>query len=56
MKVWEVKTKWYFYVNALIREFIANLFSQRKQHFALITSINIVIFVLVIIGYKYRLL
>lgn len=50
------KTKWYFYVNALIREFIANLFSQRKQHFALITSINIVIFVLVIIGYKYRLL
>ena len=50
------KTKWYFYTNALIREFIANLFNQRKQHFALITSINITLFVLVIIGYKYKLL
>ena len=50
------KTKWYFYTNALIREFIANLFNQRKQHFALITSINITLFVLVIIGYKYSLL
>ena len=49
-------TKWYFYTNALIREFIANLFSQRKQHFVLITSINITLFVLVIIGYKYSLL
>ena len=50
------KTKWYFYTNALIREFIANLFNQRKHHFALITSINITLFVLVIIGYKYSLL
>ena len=50
------KTKWYFYTNALIRESIANLFNQRKQHFALITSINITLFVLVIIGYKYKLL
>ena len=50
------KTKWYFYTNALIREFIANLFNQRKQHFALITSINVALFVLVIIGYKYSLL
>lgn len=49
-------TKWYFYTNALIREFIANLFSQRKQHFVLITSINITLFVLVMIGYKYSLL
>ena len=49
-------TKWYFYTNALIREFIANLFYQRKKHVALITLINIVLFALVIIGYKYRLL
>lgn len=49
-------TKWYFYTNALIREFIANLFYQRKKHLALITSINIVLFALVIIGYKYKLL
>ena len=45
-------TKWYFYTNALIREFIENLFTQRKKHLALITSINITLFVLVFIGYK----
>ena len=49
-------TKWYFYTNALIREFIANLFYQRKKHVDLITLINIVLFALIIIGYKYRLL
>ncbi len=49
-------TKWYFYTNALIREFVANLFSQRKQHLALITSINITLCILVVIGYKFNLL
>ena len=50
------KTKWYFYTNALVREFFANLFMQRKQHFTLITSINITLFILVLIGYKYNLI
>lgn len=50
------KTKWYFYTNALIREFTANLFAQRKQHFLLITSINVALFVLVFIGYRYSLI
>lgn len=49
-------TKWYFYVNALLREFFANLFSQKKQHFVLITSINIALLALVLIGYKYNLI
>lgn len=49
-------TKWYFYTNALIREFIANLYIQRKQHFAIITILNVVLFILVLIGYKYSLL
>ena len=48
-------TKWYFYTNALIREFIANLFSQKKQHFVLITSINIILLILVFIGYYFKL-
>ena len=43
-------TKWYFYTNALIREFLANLFVQRYQHFILITSINIVLLFLVFVG------
>ena len=50
------KTKWYFYINALIREFFANLFIQRKQHFILITFINIALFILVFVGYKYNLI
>ena len=50
------KTKWYFYTNALIREFVANMFSERKKHIGLITFINIVVFILVFIGYKYSLI
>ena len=49
-------TKWYFYPNALIREFIANLHTQSRKHFALITSINITLFILVEIGYRYNLI
>ena len=50
------KTKWYFYTNALIREFVANLFSQRKKHIALISIINVIIFSLIMIGYKFNLI
>lgn len=49
-------TKWYFYSTALVREFIANLFLQRKQHFVLITSINATILMLVLVGFQYHLL
>ena len=50
------KTKWYFYTNALIREFIANLFSEKLKHFALITSMNVVLFLLVFVGFQYNLI
>lgn len=50
------KTKWYFYTNAIIREFIANLFSQKKQHMLIIIFINIIIFILIGIGYQYKLI
>ena len=49
-------TKWYFYPNALIREFVANIHTQCKQHFALIFAINFSLLLLVQIGYKYNLL
>jgi len=45
------KTKMYFYVNALIREFFANLITERNKHLTLITLINITLLVLVLIGY-----
>ena len=50
------KTKWYFYTNALIREFFANLFYQRKKHLFIVTSINIALLLLVLIGYHYSLI
>ena len=50
------KTKWYFYTNAMIREFIANIFYKKKVHFLLVISINIVILILVLIGYHYNLI
>ena len=45
------KTKWYFYTNALIREFVANLYQERRKHFVIILSMIIVMFILIIIGY-----
>ena len=50
------KTKWYFYTNALIREFVANMVSQKKKHMTLIAMINVIMFGLVIIGYWYKLI
>ena len=50
------KTKWYFYTNALIREFIANLVNQKKEHLMMIFIINILLFILILIGHFYKLL
>ncbi|MBQ9318493.1 MAG: YdcF family protein [Bacilli bacterium] len=50
------KTKWYFYSNALIREFIANLVHERKKHIILLLMINISLIVLILIGMYYNFL
>lgn len=44
------KTKWYFYTNALIREFIANLVQEKRKHIILILMINISLLILIAIG------
>ena len=48
------KTKWYFYTNALIREFIANLIYERKSHIILLIVINISLLILIAIGNYYN--
>lgn len=48
------KTKWYFYTNALIREFIANLVQEKRNHIILILIINISLLVLIFIGRYYN--
>ncbi len=50
------KTKWYFYTNALIREFIANLVQERKSHIILLLMINISLLALIAIGRYYNFL
>ena len=45
------KTKWYFYTNALIREFIANLVHEKKKHIAMVIMMNISILILILIGF-----
>ena len=50
------KTKWYFYTNALIREFIANLVQERKRHIGLMMVINISSIILILIGYFNQLI
>lgn len=49
-------TKWYFYANALIREFIANFVQEKGKHIALIIIINISVLNLIVIGYFYNLI
>ena len=49
-------TKWYFYTNALIREFIANLVSEKKKHLGIILIIIISLIILVLIGNYYNLI
>lgn len=48
------KTKWYFYSNALIREFIANIVQEKKKHIALVIMINISLLLLIAIGSYYN--
>ena len=48
------KTKWYFYTNALIREFIANLVQERKKHIILLLMINLSLIFLIFIGRYYN--
>lgn len=48
------KTKWYFYTNALIREFIANIVQDWKKHAILLLIINISLFILIMIGRYYQ--
>lgn len=50
------KTKWYFYTNALIREFVANLVQEKKSHIILLVMINISLLVLIAIGRIFNLL
>ena len=49
-------TKLYFYTNALIREFIANLYEQRKEHILIVLIMNICLFLLVHVGYRFNLI
>ena len=48
------KTKWYFYTNALIREFIANIVQERKRHIGVIIIMVIITYILIWIGYYYN--
>ncbi len=50
------KTIWYYYTNALIREFVVNFFQERRKHIALILLMNISAVILVVIGYHFNLI
>ena len=49
-------TKWYFYTNALIREFIANIVQEKRSHIILLILINISLLILIAIGKHYNFL
>ena len=45
------KTKFYFWINAFIREFIGTLYSERKKHILFFLLINTIIIIMIIIKY-----
>lgn len=47
------RAPWYFYINALVREFAANLYAQRRQH--IFNLIFILLNALVVMGMGYQL-
>ena len=49
-------TKWYFYVNALIREFVANMKVQRNRHVANVLFIILIFASLILFSYIYQIL
>lgn len=50
------KTKWYFYSNALIREFVANVIHEKYKHLALLILINFFLISLIFIGRYFHLI
>ncbi len=50
------KTKWYYYTNALIREFVANVVQEKKKHVGILVIINISAIVLLLIGHYYHII
>ncbi len=50
------KTKWYYYTNALIREFAANIVQEKTKHILLLIMINLSLIVLILIGKYFDLL
>ena len=50
------KSPWYFYYNALIREFVANLNSERKMHVFNVLLVCTVMVALIIISYIFNIM
>ena len=50
------KTKWYFTINALIREFIANISVERKRHIINVISMELILLTMIIVSYAFHIL
>ncbi len=50
------RTKWYFYVNALIREFVANMNIERRKHIKHVAAIILIIAVMLAYSYRFNIL
>ena len=50
------KTKWYFHINALIREFVANVNLEKRKHIVILSSLIITIALLLTFSYVCQIL
>ena len=49
------RTKWYFYINALIREFIANIVTEKKRHIKNVILIALGCLAIVLVRHMFKL-
>lgn len=50
------KSPWYFYCNALVREFIANLNSERRMHIFNVLLISTIMITLIVTSYVFKIM
>ena len=50
------KTKWYFNINAFIREFIADLVKDKKKHILILILMYVFAIILILVGYHYHII
>ena len=50
------KSPWYYYNNAIVREFVANMYSERKLHIGILSFLIITMCILLIVSFMFGIM